>query len=184
VKSVAERVRDIGAPVRWPRIASVGPATTDALREHLPEIEVACEPTSEFRAESLLAAFRDDDVRGRRMLLPISDRARDVLAEGLLARGAQVQRVVAYRTVAPAEAGPALARALAEGVDVVTFASPSAVENFVDVAPARGVGTRAAVIGPVTEERARALGLDVVVTARPSTAEGLATALERAFAAD
>jgi uroporphyrinogen-III synthase len=135
------------------------------------------EPASDYRAEGLLAAFAQAEVGGRRFLLPVSDRARDVLADGLAARGAVVERVVAYRTVAPAEAGPALARALAEGVDVVTFASPSAVESFVALAPSGGASVRAAVIGPVTETRAREAGLAVVAVAQPSTAEGLVAAL-------
>ena len=181
VKAVVERRRAAGITSPLPRVASVGPATRVALREHLPEAAVALEPASDFRAEGLLTAFAGLDVSGQRVLLPVSDKARDVLAEGLAARGARVEVVVAYRTVAPAEAGPALARALAEGVDIVTFASPSAVENFVAIAPRAGVGVVAAVIGPVTEARARALGLDVRVVAAPSTAEGLVAALSRAF---
>jgi uroporphyrinogen-III synthase len=180
VRAVVERALPL-AP-RWPKIATVGPATSAAVREHLAGCAVALEPASEYSAEGLLAAFADDDVRGRRILLPASDRARDVLADGLLARGARVDRVCAYRTVVPAGASQALREALAEGVDVVTFASPSAVESFVALAPS-GAAVRAAVIGPVTEARARVAGLAVVARAEPSTAEGLAAALERALGA-
>jgi uroporphyrinogen-III synthase len=181
VRAVAERWRALGESGRPPRVASVGPATSRALGQHLPAWPVDRAPAADYRAEGLLAAFQETEVRGRRFLLPVSDRARDVLAEGLAAGGARVDRVTAYRTIAPADAGPALARALADGVDVVTFASPSAVETFTDLAPQRGAGVRAAVIGPVTEARARALGLDVVVSADPATAEGLAASLGRAL---
>jgi len=179
VRAVADRVRALGLAPRFPRGASVGPATTEATHEHLPACAIEMEPLADFRAEGLLAAFPDEAVRGRRFLLPVSDKARDVLADGLISRGAHVDRVVAYRTTAPAEAGAALAQALAEGVDMVTFASPSAVDNFVELAPTLGGTVSAAVIGPVTEARARSVGLRVAVTAEPSTAEGLAAALVR-----
>jgi uroporphyrinogen-III synthase len=177
VRAVADRVRDLGITHSFPRGASVGPATTEAIDQHLPACAIEMEPLADFRAEGLLAAFPDEAVRARRFLLPVSDKARDVLAAGLAARGAHVDSVVAYRTVPPAEAGPALAAALAEGVDAVTFASPSAVDNFVELAPTIGAAVPAAVIGPVTEARARSVGLRVLATAEPSTAEGLAAAL-------
>lgn len=182
VRSVADRVRLLGRVPRFPRGASVGPATTEATDEHLPACAIELEPLADFRAEGLLATFKDADVRGKKFLLPVSDKAREVLADGLAARGGQVDRVVAYRTVAPADAGHKLAVALAAGVDAVTFASPSAIENFVEAAPERGKGVRAAVIGPVTEAKARALGLDVIAVAEPSTADGLLVALSRALA--
>ena len=53
-------------------------------------------------AEGLLDGFRRPAARGRRFLLPTSDRARDVLPDGLRRAGATVDVVVAYRTVAPA----------------------------------------------------------------------------------
>lgn len=182
VRAVADRVNAMRRIPRFPRGASVGPATTEATDEYLPACAIEVEPLADFRAEGLLASFKDADVKGRRFLLPVSDKAREVLVEGLTARGGQVDRVVAYRTVPPADAGRKLEVALANGVDAVTFASPSAVENFVELAPAQGKGVRAAVIGPVTEAKARALGLDVIAVAEPSTAEGLMIALTRALA--
>jgi len=183
VRAVADRIRVLGITPRFPRGASVGPATTEAVDQYLPACAIEMEPLADFRAEGLLAAFPDEAVRARRFLLPASDKARDVLADGLTARGARVDRVVAYRTVTPPDAGAALAEALAQGLDAVTFASPSAVDNFVELAPTLGGGVRAAVIGPVTEARARAVGLQILATAEPSTAEGLASALARVFGA-
>jgi uroporphyrinogen III methyltransferase / synthase len=180
VRAVADRLRALAPAPHWPRIASVGPATTEAIHEHLPGARVDVEPPSDFRAEGLLAALENGEVRARRFLLPVSHKAREILADGLAARGARVDRVVAYRTLTPANAATALGEALAAGVDVVTFASPSAVESFVELAP-KGAAVRAAVIGPVTEARARAAGLEVVLTAAPSTAAGLVDALVRAF---
>jgi uroporphyrinogen III methyltransferase/synthase len=182
VRAVADRLRALGLEPRLPRGASVGPATTEATAELLPACAVEVEPLADFRAEGLLASFSDEDVRGRRFLLPVSDKARDVLAAGLAARGGEVDRVVAYRTVTPPSAGPSLTRALADGVDVVTFASPSAVESFVAIARGSGRRVRAAVIGPVTAATARAHDLDVVAVAEPSTSAGLVAAVAAALA--
>jgi uroporphyrinogen-III synthase len=164
------------------RIASVGPSTSRRVRELL-QTDPALEPPNDFRAEGLLRAFEAVPIDGQGMLVPISDRARDALAEGLRARNADVDVVVAYRTVTPAGAGEALARALGAGADLITLASPSAVEGLVAALPGRAAGVGVAVIGPVTEHAARAAGLDVQVIASPATAEGLIQAIGRHFAA-
>jgi uroporphyrinogen-III synthase len=104
-----------------------------------------------------------------------------VLPAGLRSKGAVVDVVVAYRTVAPADLKEQIRAALHGGIDVATFASPSAVENFVARAGDLGSGLAAAVIGPVTERAARHAGLRVVAVASPSTAEGLAFALAGHF---
>jgi uroporphyrinogen-III synthase len=180
-RAVRERMDALGlAPAALAaRVASVGPATSRAVLEHFPGLRVEVEPDGDYRAEGLLKALGTRDLAGRRVLLPVSDRARDVLASGLAGRGALVSVVEAYRTVASGS-GEALRAELAGGVvDLVVFASPSAVEGFVASLGDRAAGHRAAVIGPVTEESARKAGLEVVVVASPSTTEGLLGALAR-----
>jgi uroporphyrinogen-III synthase len=164
------------------RIATVGPSTSRRVRELL-RTDPALEPPSDFRAEGLLRAFEAVPIAGQGVLLPVSDRARDVLADGLRARGADVDVVVAYRTVTPAGAGEALERALGAGADLITLASPSAVEGLLAALPGKPTGVGVGVIGPVTEHAARAAGLDVRVVASPATAEGLIEAIGRHFAA-
>jgi uroporphyrinogen-III synthase len=162
------------------RLASVGPSTSRRAREALGR-EIAVEPPSDFRAEGLLRALEGLEMAGRSVLQPVSDRARDVLAEGLRARGAQVDVVVAYRTATPAGAGEALLKALQAGTDLVALASPSAVEGLVAALGPRSADVSVALIGPVTEHAARAAGLDVRVVASPATAEGLVESIRRHF---
>lgn len=164
------------------RVASVGPATSAAIRERL-GTEPALEPARDFQAEGLLRAFDAVDLTGERVLLPVSERARHVLPEGLRARGALVHVVVAYRTVTPAGAGEALGRAVGSRTDLVTLTSPSAVDGLVGALGRRARGRAVAVIGPVTEQAARVAGLDVRVVASPSSAEGLLDAIVRHFTA-
>jgi uroporphyrinogen-III synthase len=182
VTAVADRLAALG--LRWPggaRVASVGPATSAALADRLPGAPVALEPTADHRALGLLAAFAALPLEGARVLLPVSDRARDLLPRGLRQRGAAVDTPVAYRTLPAPDLGPRLARALGQGADLVTLASPSAVEAFVSSRPAGGPVPPVAVIGPVTEEAARAAGLTVAVVAVPSTAAGLVNAIRAHF---
>jgi uroporphyrinogen-III synthase len=77
----------------------------------------------------------------------------------------------------PADAPRRLAAALADGIDVVTFASPSAVEGFVASMPPRAVRPRVLAIGPVTEAAARRLGFEVAAVAGASGPAAIVDAL-------
>jgi len=166
VEAVAERLARTGVALPSSvRVASVGPITA--------------QPAAKYRAEGLVEAFRAVSLAGERVLLPVSDRARDTLAAGLRAQGADVEVVIAYRTVAPDDARHRLERSLAEGIDLVLLASPSAVEALVGALGDRARGLAVVVIGPVTEQAARQAGLDVRASASPATAQGLAAAAER-----
>ena len=183
VTAVADRLADVGAalPVGV-RLASVGPSTSGEIATRFPGRKPDLEPSSRYQAEGLAEAFRAHALDGRRVLLPASDRARDTLARELRGQGAEVDTVVAYRTVPPSGAREGLERARAEGLDLVTLASPSAVEGLVAALGPRARTLAVAVIGPVTEQAARAAGLDVRVVASPATAEGLIAAAERFLA--
>jgi uroporphyrinogen-III synthase len=168
-----------GSPARTRlRVASVGPATTAALRASFPEDRVALEPGVDFRASALLDAFAREGVAGARVLVPASTRARDELAEGLRGLGAHVDVVAAYATVEPSGLREAVLASLGAGFDLALFASPSAVEAFAGAAGERARGLPVAVIGPTTEAAARAAAMDVRGVASPSTVEGLVAAAE------
>jgi len=180
--SLARQAGDVRALARV-RLAAIGPETAAELeRRH---VRPAVVP-AEYRAEGLLAALADADVRGRRFLLPRAAGARPVLPETLAARGASVDEVIAYRAVVPpdADAG-ALRAALAAGdLDAVTFTSSSTVANFVALAGPDATARIAATgrpaiacIGPVTAEAARAAGLPVAVEASPYTVAALFAAV-------
>ena len=182
VRSVSQRITDLGLGERTltrRKVASIGPATTRAMRACFPGLVVSVE-AAQHDAESLLRGLAPT-AGGLRFLVPTSDRARDVLPEGLRRVGAAVDVVTAYRTVAPAGLRGHISECLRAGADIVTFASPSAVENFAAAAGELVPRIKAAVIGPVTEEACHRAGIEVVLVAAPSTAEGLAAALEGCF---
>jgi len=182
VRSLSDRMTDLGLAERaltGRKVASVGPATTRTLTECFTGLVVSAE-AARHDAEALLGELAAG-ARGLRFLLPTSDRARDVLPEGLRRAGATVDVVTAYRTVAPSGLRDRVLECLRREVDLVTFASPSAVENLKEAVPERIAGIRAAVIGSVTEDACRRAGIDVVAVAVPATADGLVTSMERLF---
>src|SRR6185503_16998655 len=110
-----------------------------------------------------------------RVLLARASVARDVLPEGLRARGWAVDVVDAYRTVvAPISDRQ---RAAVERADAVTFTSSSTVERFLDAVGPALVPPVVACIGPVTAETARAHDLHVDVVADVHSIDGLVDAL-------
>jgi uroporphyrinogen III methyltransferase/synthase len=118
------------------------------------------------------------------VLLPAADIGRDVLAQGLARLGAQVERVAAYRTETPAGAGEQARQMLAQGVDVVTFASSSTVRNLLELLGGDKealAGCFIACIGPATAATARELGLPVGLVASEHNVEGLVDALVSHF---
>lgn len=165
------------------RIAVVGEATANALAGLGLRPDLVPET---FRGEALVAPLAAACAPGDRVLLARGDLAAPDLPAALAARGVAVEEAVAYRTV-PAEAGGAEVRRLlsAGRLDAVTFASPSAVENFLaavgeDAADLLG-DTVVACVGPVTAEAARARGLPVHVVPARSTVSDLAAALAAHF---
>ena len=121
------------------KVAAVGDGTAAALSERGVVADLVPE---RFVAESLVAAFpepagaEDGTLRRPCGPPPCAAGARDVLADGLAAKGWRVERVEAYRTVRPAV--PEAAVAAVEGADAVTFTSSSAVTGFLEASPARG----------------------------------------------
>ena len=164
------------------KICAIGPATAESLqRLHLKADRVP----EEYVAESLLEALSEDDLDGKRILLPRAKVARDLIPAELTKRGAQVDVVAAYQTVVPVDS-EARARDLFGREPKpawVTFTSSSTVENFVRVCSAGALeGVRVASIGPVTTRTARDLGIRVDVEAGQYTVDGLVRGIVEAQA--
>jgi uroporphyrinogen III methyltransferase/synthase len=157
------------------RVAAIGPGTERALVERGVRADLVPE---RFVAESLLAAFPDPDVAGARVVIARAEQARDVLPDGLVARGYSVEILPVYRTVQAVPDPAALERVRSGEVDAITFTSSSTVTNLCDV-----LGTvpdpqpLVVSIGPVTSDTARARGLRVDTEADPHTIDGLVDAL-------
>lgn len=173
--------------LRGARVAAIGPATRDALLER--GLRADAMPP-EYRGEAVveaIAAASPGGLDGMRILIPRAEVAREVLPDGLRTRGATVDVVAAYRSIPPEPArGAALRAAIEAGeIDVITFTSPSTVQNTLK---SLGKGSLSilkritiASIGPITADAVRDAGLDATITASDYTVPGLVAALEHHF---
>jgi uroporphyrinogen III methyltransferase / synthase len=156
------------------KIAAIGPGTARALAERGVVADVVPE---RFVAESLVEALADVPVE--RVLIARAREARDVLADALRARGAEVDVVALYETVAePLSERTLEAVALA---DYITFTSSSTVRFLLQASGGTEAllapTTRIVSIGPITSETLREHGLEPHVEADPYDVEGMIAAL-------
>jgi uroporphyrinogen III methyltransferase/synthase len=184
---LARGTEDGGMPT-GPVVAAVGPATAKALETH----GLACHLVpDDYVAEGLASALEDVDAAaaGARVLIPCARDARDVLPETLRSRGAVVDVLHIYDTVAEEELAEPAGRV--EAAEYITFTSASTARRLaglLDAAAAasgragtpladRLAGARLCSIGPITSDALRELGLPVAVEAREYTAAGLVAAI-------
>ena len=156
---------------------SAGPGTTHTLIGlGVPEARII-EPApdaAQFDSESLWARLKKYDWQGAAVLIVRGEGGgRDWLAATLREHGAQVAHLAAYRRAQPALSAAdlaALAGAQAEpAAHLWLFSSSEAIDNLAHVAPgARWSRARALATHPRIAERARRLGFEAVVEARPA----------------
>ena len=167
------------------KIGAIGPATAAALAGRGIKADLV---PSEYVSESLVQAMADQELKGRRVLLPRADIGREELAEGLTRLGARVDQLVAYRTIIPEESRGRARDLLKDGgVDLVTFTSSSTVRNTLDLLDGDSSLLSDAVvacIGPITATAAQGSGLHVDVVAREYTVPGLVAAVREHFSRD
>jgi uroporphyrinogen-III synthase len=165
-------------------VAAVGPATVRAVQEQGTRADyVAREHRGRALAEELRHRIADQDV-----LLPRSDRGDDSVPHALRDVGARVAEFVAYRNLLPPKVDAEIVKRVVNAeVDVVVFASPSAVHNFcllLGGAERKDLAGRIAfaAIGPTTAEAMRDRGLPVTIRAADSSADALARAIAEHYA--
>jgi len=186
VLSFLARLRACGGDVRdlaGLQVGAIGPATAAALAQAGVSVDFV---PKEYRAEGLLESLRYHDVRGKTFLIPRAKVARDLVPRVLKERGAGVEVVEAYETVAPSFPPGEIDRLLTPRPHAITFTSSSTVSNFAKLMgeeQLRGAlaGIALASIGPVTSDTVRKLGLDVSIEARESTLQGLVQAIQEYF---
>ena len=130
---------------------------------------------SRFVAEALVEALVPVEVEGRRVLVARAAEARSVLPDALRDRGAEVDDVALYETVAE-PLGDAQ-RAGLERATYVTFTSSSTVRFLLASGVTSPAGARIVSIGPVTTATAEEHGLTVDVEAERHDIDGLVDAL-------
>jgi uroporphyrinogen III methyltransferase / synthase len=178
VSALFERLSKLAPPrdaraLAGARVAAIGPGTARALAEHGIAADVVPE---RFVAESLVEALADIPVN--HALIARARDARDVLPDALRARGAEVDVLALYETVAePLSKGELAA---AREADYITFTSSSTVRFFLEAAGGNAnlsSATRVVSIGPVTSDTLRGHGIEPHVEAQRHDIDGLVQAL-------
>jgi uroporphyrinogen III methyltransferase/synthase len=155
-------------------VAAIGAGTEAALAAFGVMADIV---PDRFVAEELVRALDDLQLQGKPVLVARAAEAREVLPDALRAKGAEVDVVTLYETVAEEPDPEALERA--READFITFTSSSTVRNFMERAGGNGLpeGVRIVSIGPVTSEAIREAGLTVDVEAERHDIGGLVGAL-------
>ncbi|MBC2714712.1 MAG: uroporphyrinogen-III C-methyltransferase [Desulfobacteraceae bacterium] len=166
------------------KTACIGPVTADQLKAYGINTDILPES---YRAESIITAFKDETISGKRMLLPRAAEARPILPEELSRMGAKIDEIAAYHTVNDTENTDQLIRQLEQGdIDLITFTSSSTVTNFKKLIPHDRFesllkDTTIASIGPITTETAGKNGFTVHVEAESYTIAGLCEAIVKYY---
>lgn len=151
----------------WPatvQIAAVGAATARALQDH--QLKVTITPASGFNSEALLACPALQNVRNKRIVIFRGEGGRELLAEMLRRRGAQVDYVEVYRRAKPAVDPAVLLDAWSRGaVNAVVLTSNEGLQNFFDLIGVAGQShlrkTQLLVMSARAVELAQQLGVTV-----------------------
>jgi uroporphyrinogen III methyltransferase / synthase len=166
------------------KIAAIGPATAQALGVWGLKADVV---PHAFKAEVLLEALSPQVPPGSRILLARAQIAREVLPQGLLRLGAEVEVAPVYKARPPQGIPPEAEAALQEGRgDILTFTSSATVHNFVRLlGPERfqALAHKATVaaIGPITRATLQEYGVTPQIEPTDFTIPALAAAIAEYF---
>jgi len=184
IRRMKERGRE-ASELRGKIICVVGETTRRAIEQL--GVPVTTMP-EKFTALDLATKLQQEDLDGKTFLFPRGNLANDALPEILKRLGASVDAVTVYRTQKPNPENTENIQSmlLAGEIDVVTFTSPSTVQNFVALFSARTVRRfqqhcAFAAIGPRTAAALKQFGLQAGIVARESTVQGLVRAIANHF---
>jgi uroporphyrinogen III methyltransferase/synthase len=166
------------------RICAVGSKTAESLQSRGIKADLV---PAEFKAEGVLEAFTDIEVKGSNILIPRAKEAREIIPEKLKELGAEVTVVTVYENVKPT-ADVARMQSLFEQrkIDLITFTSSSTVRNFVEILGQKGYkslvkGVIVACIGPITAKTSEECGMKADIMPQEYTIPALVEAMETYF---
>jgi uroporphyrinogen III methyltransferase/synthase len=166
------------------KIGAIGPGTAAAL------MDMGINPDlipDQYWAEGVVEGLKRSLLDGKRILLPRPVIARDYIPKKLTELGATVDVAEAYQTVKPDYSQQQLHTLFKDSaIDMITFTSPSTVDNFFALLKGRSVfkeilKAKVACIGPITAQRAAEEGLKVDIVPDEYTVNALTKALKEFF---
>ena len=164
------------APAHFPPALCVGSKTARAWGNAGGKVGLVPE---KYTAHGLLEML-PEDLSGQRFAVLRPREVTTALGELIQARGGAVKELILYRTVVPEEGAAELEEAMEAGLDVVTFASPSAVKGIISLeSRIQNPGARslfhipAICIGPTTARAAEEAGFPEVYFPDEHTTDGM-----------
>lgn len=161
------------------KVCAIGEGTASSLKESgiIPDIL----PES-YVAEGIIEIFKKKRIRGKKILIPRAEVAREILPESLKEMGAIVKVLPVYRTVPPRNLRKNLIEKIKD-VDLVTFTSSSTVKNVMKYPEIREAMKHlpVAVIGPVTAQELRKHGIEPLLVPKKFTVSSLINEIEKRF---
>jgi uroporphyrinogen III methyltransferase/synthase len=185
VRFFVQRLQERGETVEklmGPRICAIGPRTAQEIKRNGVDVHII---PAEYRAEAVVRSLKGEEIEGKRVLLARAKRARAILPMELSKQGAHVDVVAVYQTVRPNhDLNQFLDLLNGRRIDVIAFTSSSTISNFMAMFADRQAdllkglqGVAIAVIGPITQNSARELGLPVHISPNEYTIPALAKAI-------
>ena len=159
--------------LRQKQIAVVGIATAKYLEEN--GITIAFIPDT-YTAIELANYIPITGIE--KCLIPTTATARENLPQLLREKGAELDIINVYSNTPRNDGAIELAHLFNKGIDIITFASPSAIQGYVNLIGETAPECIIACIGPVTAEKAQKYGWQVDIIANTHTAEGLSHAIK------
>lgn len=138
--AVEQGLLQVRARREWPstlKVAAIGKRSAETLRQHGLQVDLA--PKTDFNSEALLALPQMQAVEGQRVVIFRGVGGRELLANTLRERGAEVVYAQAYQRVRPQADPTSLLRHWANGeVDIVLVNSAESLANLTEMLGERG----------------------------------------------
>ncbi len=169
------------------KVAVIGPRTGRALEKYGVRVDVIPE---DYTAEGLLEEFKKIQIKGMKIGVPRTFKARDVLPEGLKKMGATVLLAEAYKSTLPADKTKVklMVDDLIKGkIDAITFTSPLTVVNLFEMAgdkkdrlikSLKEGKIHIAAIGPITQKPLEELKIKSITPAKYTVEDMLLKLME------
>lgn len=159
------------------KIATVGEKTKLQLEQRGYRTNfVPIQYTAEILAENM-----DENIEGKHILIPRSEKASDEYLEVFLKRGAIPHAIEVYKNQNVSYSKEDVEVVLNQRPDYLTFTSGSTVKAFHQLRLNYGLETSAKwiCIGPSTAKVAKDLGYEITAVAEPHTVEGMVEAIKK-----
>jgi len=165
-------------------IAAVGPESARFLEKYCLKADKI---PAEFNSQKLAESFSKKELSGKKVLIPHAEEGEKEWLDLLTQKGAQLDVVTAYRTKIPEESKVKIENLKNEKeIDLLTFASSSAVKNFVQLLPPQKqtlfFQIPALCIGPATLKTAQDLGFQTLLQSDEATLSSMIEKVREYFA--